>query len=405
MAEYTPRGDTYSYVSLNHIRDSWGNSELKTKKGKELIEELLHIPTEMHTVFWTGLSIKDFVAGNTRGHRIGRSLFNKEALAVIRDKIKFEMSSDNEMLEGGFIDETLKKISAWVCKSSTLHPDHPMFTSFQLCDKKNPNADEEYQFSVIKQRIETLSNINTEDGLTYAIFLLILVAILQEKIAEIPDVYEWNYIIKKFPSFERGLLAEDSKGFTPVGKTPVQLIHNMDMDVSNENQRPLREKGADFVAEGINSSKTKSVDMAFHSGLDWLSNPEKVRLLTQMMSQKIYLRVLINSESSINEISLSMQQPDRMYAGFARCIEEWKKWEKKYPNYMEVRISDLPLMHRVYLIHECNGVGTANVTYYTYGNRMHDDDVRCCFNLNTPGYKLYSNEFNFLWNKSGENNL
>lgn len=403
MAKYTPKRDIYDLVSLNHIRDSWGDSELKTKKEKDLINALLHIPSNINAGFWHALIEKDFVAGNTKGNKIGRRLANVGPLNDIMDRIQLEMNSDIEMLDDGFIDGTLYKIRRWVCKSSMLSAAHPMFTSFRLCSKQDPETDEVHRFSELKQRIEALSNTNTEDGLTYAVFLLILVAIFQERIAEIPDVFEWNYITKKYPSLERELLSEDSNGCTPVGKTPVQLIYNM--DISNTEQRPLQEKGANFVADGINSSKTTSVDMAFHSGLDWLTNPEKVRLLTQMMSQKIHLRVLINSEDSINEISLSMQQPDRMYAGFARCIEEWKKWERKYPDYMEVRISDLPLMHRVYLIHECNGIGVANVTYYTYGNRMHDDDVRCCFNINTPGYKLYSNEFNFLWNKSGKNNL
>ena len=87
----------------------------------------------------------------------------------------------------------------------------------------------------------------------------------------------------------------------------------------------------------------------------------------------------------------------RKYYGYDQNLANWADLSEKYPEIVSVRIADVPLMRRYY-----NIVGTENgvmkVSYYTYGNPYPDQDCQTIIEASDNTYKLYSNEFEYLWN-------
>lgn len=146
-------------------------------------------------------------------------------------------------------------------------------------------------------------------------------------------------------------------------------------------------------------SDMQCVDMAFHAGSEWRRNSDKVDILTHIIEKSITLRILVNSADTVSLVCSHMSQPLKKYVGFDSCVEEWIELAQAYPDVVQVRIADVPLLHRLYILRG-EKTGYVNVKYYTYGNYTPDKDFRMVFDDSGMEYKLYTEEFDYIWNKA-----
>lgn len=155
-----------------------------------------------------------------------------------------------------------------------------------------------------------------------------------------------------------------------------------------------------FFVNGLDKlSGIQSVDMAFHAGTEWRQNSDKVDILTHILDKKITLRILVNSAETVSSVCSHMAQPLKKYVGFDTCVADWLELAQLYPDVVQVRVADVPLLHRLYILRgEKNGY--VNVKYYTYGNGIPDKDFRMVFDDSAKEYRLYTDEFEYIWNKA-----
>lgn len=155
-----------------------------------------------------------------------------------------------------------------------------------------------------------------------------------------------------------------------------------------------------FFIDGLNRlSEVQCVDMAFHAGAEWRRNSDKVDVLTSIIGKRILLRILVNSAETISAVCSHMSQPLKKYVGFDNCVKEWTELAQLYPDIVQVRVADVPLLHRLYILRG-KKAGYINVKYYTYGNYTPDKDFRMVFDNAGAEYKLYAEEFDYIWNKA-----
>jgi hypothetical protein len=125
-----------------------------------------------------------------------------------------------------------------------------------------------------------------------------------------------------------------------------------------------------------------------------------VDILTGLIQNNIPLRIIINSAPAAESVCSHMRQPLKKYVGFDHSIAEWLELAATYPQTVQVRICHVPLMHRTYLVRRKDGTGAANIKYYTYGNFKPVNDFRRSFASQQPEYRIYTEEFDYLWEHS-----
>ena len=140
--------------------------------------------------------------------------------------------------------------------------------------------------------------------------------------------------------------------------------------------------------------KVTSIDMASHSGLLWLTDTKYVDNFLKAINQGVKFRIIVNT-SSIDKSAKHMRQPIKKYPGFDQCLMEWLEREKMYPDLIEVR-----LFHCTHIIKGENENGWIRVRYYTYGNYDISKDQRSCFKNTDEAYRLYLDEFEYIWGVS-----
>lgn len=143
------------------------------------------------------------------------------------------------------------------------------------------------------------------------------------------------------------------------------------------------------------------VDMAFHAGNEWRQMSNKVDILNYILTHGIKLRILANKSEDVYAITRSMTQPLKKYRSYEECLADWYELAVEYPEIVELRVPNVPLLHRIYLIRG-NNTGAVNVKYYTYGNYTPNKDFRLTFEVGSPEYELYCGEFDYLWNNATE---
>lgn len=155
-----------------------------------------------------------------------------------------------------------------------------------------------------------------------------------------------------------------------------------------------------FFQEGLKKiASVSGVDMAFHAGAEWQRETEKVDILTDIIDRHLKLRVLVNTGDVAELVCSHMRQPLKKYVSLDDTAAEWDELSKKFPQNIEVRISDVPLMHRMYIIRGKDG-GAVNVKYYTYGNYRPSDNYHVTFYGTDDAYQLYTKEFDYIWEKA-----
>lgn len=232
----------------------------------------------------------------------------------------------------------------------------------------------EYEQLILEYLIKQWDSTTSDDfGKKNAFTWLLLGALLRKQVCKLMNVYDPDFSMKLVPSI------------TNVGDIPISSSVKFIRSAINK----LEE-----VGETI-----KTVCMVFQSGKDWFNNDEKIDLLvnTLINEKNVDLQILVNSsDDAVDSITESMRNPDKDYLGFNYWVQKWKARSEKYRGKMEVRVSPLPLLRRMYLI-KGNMNGLMNVKYYTYNNTNQDKNFSCNFRSGTTEYDLYDKEYKYLW--------
>lgn len=172
------------------------------------------------------------------------------------------------------------------------------------------------------------------------------------------------------------------------------------MLADTENKIILNPK--EFLESCIKSDKDiESIYMVFQSGWDWLKSKDKNLLLEQINELGINLRVIVNHQAAVKKIADTMVNPriKKYYPSFDDNIKQWQKHACESSN-VDLRISDYPILRRIYLVNYKDGTSEALLHDYAY-NFVSEDD-RGNFRLNNDDFllKVFTNELNFLWDNS-----
>ena len=376
-----PRSPLTPRVSLNRIRDALGNYQLKILRDQELINAFLPQWREDAFGSQTGMkaatienNIRCFCGGNRKGsERLG----NMDELNAICDQLLHNRQ---------YICDALTLSRNWVEANPPVKQDNAVFTRFELCSKGNPTEEERHQFAQLAATLADLREKNTVESLSYGLFLLVIVGVLQEKIVGVPHLYN-----PKCASDKNELLRET---LAVCGRESVQKGINLS---------PYKD-GYEFISDMLtrhSPERIQSIDMAFHGGDFWLLEGQRAYLLQKIAESGIHLRILVNASSAVEKICAHMRQEFKVYLGFDRSIEIWKEKEAQYPDSIEVRVLDIPLLHRTYLVRKDDGTGVANVTFYTYGNYLPGNDISVFWEDTDKEYRKIANEFDYLWELAG----
>ncbi|MBE6727530.1 MAG: TIR domain-containing protein [Ruminococcaceae bacterium] len=147
------------------------------------------------------------------------------------------------------------------------------------------------------------------------------------------------------------------------------------------------------------------VDMAFHAGNPWLEPGRRKKLLTNSLEKNIPFRVLINTVDAAESIAQYMRDETGSYKKFSEVREIWKKLASLYPNVLEVRECNIPLIHvyhHVKFTDDTTGKqsGEAHIRYYAYNNTIPENVFEHKISSSSNHYSVYTDEFEFLWKKS-----
>lgn len=156
-----------------------------------------------------------------------------------------------------------------------------------------------------------------------------------------------------------------------------------------------------YFNDGIQDSRNvKSVDMAFHAGAEWFTSIEKNDLLYNIIDKGIHLRVLLNDPETSELIGQHMRHRRKRYMSFGECILNWNNLKNEYPDEIEIRLVDIPILRRYYsFCMKDSCMDTVNVKYYTYGNARPEKNYQPIFYCDSPCFLLYRSEFEYLWEK------
>ena len=145
----------------------------------------------------------------------------------------------------------------------------------------------------------------------------------------------------------------------------------------------------------------ESVDMAFHAGAEWFTSIEKNDQLYSILDKGIQLRVLLNFPDVSEIVAKHMRHKRKCYMKFEECIQHWQDLRDEYPDTVEIRSVDIPILRRYYSFHMKDvRKDTVNVKYYTYGNVRPDKNYQPIFHRDSSYFGLYRMEFDYLWNRA-----
>lgn len=147
------------------------------------------------------------------------------------------------------------------------------------------------------------------------------------------------------------------------------------------------------------------VDVAFHAGAPWLMPGEKYELLMSSLKRNIRWRVLINSVDAAESIGKHMRDENALYVSFEQVQAHWAKLSRLFPDCLEVRRCDIPLIHVYHSVNFKSDEGDRthaelHIKYYAYNNTRLDNAFEHEVSSYSKHYEIYKDEFEFLWNKS-----
>ena len=141
------------------------------------------------------------------------------------------------------------------------------------------------------------------------------------------------------------------------------------------------------------------LDIALHAGAAWHSNDSNRKLITDIAALGIPVRVLVNTPQAAWAVAQHMRRRKR-YVAFDDAIGDWEDFASEHPN-VQVRVCDIPLLRACYGFHTASGSQDLIwVKHYIYGNFKIDKDDVQIFSDSSEHFKLYREEFEFLWNSA-----
>lgn len=156
-----------------------------------------------------------------------------------------------------------------------------------------------------------------------------------------------------------------------------------------------------FNANCIGIEKIKSIDFAFLAGSEWLTNIERIDLLTRLIKHGVHLNVIISEPHQAENIACHMRHSDRFYVSFQKNIEIWLKFQQKHSDFVHVKVSLLPLMHNYYAFNRKDAsTNSIRVNFYTYDNSYIEKNLTEILDSKSPHYQLFKQEFRYLWSIS-----
>ncbi len=156
-----------------------------------------------------------------------------------------------------------------------------------------------------------------------------------------------------------------------------------------------------FFSEGLKAiDDIIGVDFAFHAGSVWHQNVERLEILSTLADAGKKIRIIVNTAEVADSTSKYMRHKLKKYLGFDEAIESWRNFEGMYEN-VEVRISSIPLMRIYYSFNMVNPAeNKTRIKFYTHGNPRIDLNYAQNFDASDAAYRLYKDEFEFLWEKA-----
>ncbi len=154
-------------------------------------------------------------------------------------------------------------------------------------------------------------------------------------------------------------------------------------------------RATEFLRKGIENG-AKQVDIAFHAGTQWLRDDDKIEVFTKMMDMKIHCRLIINTGKAVQNIKEHMRDPNKVYDSIDDNIIQWYKQYLKYPKLLQIRVSDIPMMHAHNHI-EFAETSVTHVGFYAYANTSMKKNYRQIFTPESSFYGLFQKEYEYLW--------
>lgn len=170
--------------------------------------------------------------------------------------------------------------------------------------------------------------------------------------------------------------------------------------VQSSTTEAAAKSSVEFVNSGIDNGAAR-IDLAFHAGAEWLMIDTKLAVISKIVEKKIPCRILINNETSVQNIIPHMRSANKAYVGLTQNIKQWAKFAKQYPDFIQVRVSSIPLLHAFY--HTKTGdLSSVRLAYYSYDNATMQKNYAHIFEHDSAYYDLYVNEFEYLWERGEE---
>ena len=146
------------------------------------------------------------------------------------------------------------------------------------------------------------------------------------------------------------------------------------------------------------SKEIESIDCAFQSGALWLTDAARTYLLTELINSKVKINVLIASFDPTEHIENNVRYTKEF---FHTLHAMWNIFGKKYPKYVEIRVSPVPLIHNYYCFNmKDNLKNTMRLNFYTRHNPYIDKNPVYYYDVSSEYYKLFKDEFSYLWDIS-----
>lgn len=182
----------------------------------------------------------------------------------------------------------------------------------------------------------------------------------------------------------------------------IEFMHGLPAALQHQEENSVFRSGdtVEFFNGVIGQNGLTGLDMAFHAGAAWHTDDDKLNIISAIAERGIPVRILVNTPQAAEVVARHMRRHRKRYTTFAEAIADWKNFAADFPN-MQVRVCSIPLLHIYYAFHmEPRDQNLIWVKYYTYGNYQIDKNFMQVFFPSSEHYKLYREEFEFLWNQS-----
>lgn len=145
-------------------------------------------------------------------------------------------------------------------------------------------------------------------------------------------------------------------------------------------------------------NKIKSIDFAFQSGAQWITNTSRAEMLANLINNKIKLNIIIADNSPAKNISNHIHHSEKFFSSVNKM---WSIFQNQYPEYVNIKVSSVPLMHNYYCFNMKEySESNMRINFYTYHNAHIDKNYIQIFTPESKYYILFKDEFNYLWNKA-----